>query len=218
MVSWDNGAPSLLSDAHTHQRHVAALLMFDALLDAMRGLNDRSAPDERRRVAASMKDALVHAKMALQDLRSAMAVTEQRIAVERKELETVQRRMGLARQINDLETVTIADRFRAQHAERVAVLETKLMSQQQELTMGERELDEMSQQLRRAMSGLPINSPNSSPEVQAMSEVESALGSDGDLGATTRNATVDEPPRRTRAEKEADADERLAALKRRMGK
>jgi hypothetical protein len=191
--------------------------MFDSLRDAMRGYSDRSAPDERRRAAGAMKDALVHAKMALQDLRAAVAVTEQRVAVERKELATVQRRLGLAEQINDAETVAIAERFRAQHAERVAVLETKLMSQQQELTMNERELDEMTVQLRRAMSGLPINDPELSPERQAMREVDAAL--DGDLGdAPASNGVTDEVPRRSRAEKEADADERLAALKRRLGK
>ena len=194
--------------------------MFDHLFDAMRGLTDRSAPDERRRVAGSMKDALIHAKMALQDLRTAITVTEQRVAVERKELETVERRMGLAAGINDAETVAIAERFRAQHAERLAVLETKLMSQQQELTLGERELEDMSVQLRRALSGLPINDPRVSPEAQARREVESALNGDPDAGTESIDSTLggDEPPRRTRAEKEAVADERLAALKRRMGK
>ncbi|MEP6778334.1 MAG: hypothetical protein ABJC26_00485 [Gemmatimonadaceae bacterium] len=187
----------------------------------MRGLTDRSAPDERRRVAASMKDALIHAKMALQDLRSAIATTEQRVAGERKELETVERRLGLAAGINDAETVTIAERFRAQHAERLMVLETKLMSQQQELTLGERELEDMTVQMRRALSGLPINDPRSTPEAEARREVESALAGDDldvGLGASDSAFPSGEPPRRTRAEKEAVADERLAALKRRMGK
>lgn len=189
--------------------------MFEQLRDAMRGLSGSSAPDERRRVAGSMKEALVHAKMALQDLRAAVVVTEQRVALERKELETVERRLGLATQINDAETIAVAERFRAQHAERLMVLETKLMSQQQELTFNERELDDMTQQLRRAMSGLPINDPNASPERAAMREVNEALGHDVGAGPAD---TPEEPPRRSRAEKEADAEERLAALKRRMGK
>ena len=193
--------------------------MFDHLFDAMRGLSERSAPDERRRAAAAMKDAVVHAKMALDDLRTAIRVTEQRVAAERKELETVQRRMGLAASISDQETVAIAERFRAQHAERVMVLETKLMSQQQELTLGEREIEDMSHQLRRALSGLPINDPRKSPEAEAMREVNSALGNDAlDDSPLAGLHGSDEPPRRTRAEKEAVADEQLAALKRRMGK
>lgn len=185
--------------------------MFDQLRDAMRGFSDRAAPDERRRAAASMKAALVHAKMALADLRDAVAVTEQRVAAERRELATVERRLGLARDIDDAETVTIAEKFRAQHAERVAVLETKLMAQQQELTLNERELEEMTHQLRRAMSGLPINNPAASPEAEGMREVNEALGIDVP-------PAPEDAPRRSRAEKEADAEERLAALKRRLGK
>ena len=187
--------------------------MFDQLRDAMRGFSERSGPDERRRAAHAMKEALVHAKMGVQDLRSAVAVTERRVNDERDELATVERRLGLAAQINDQETVTIAERFRAQHAERLAVLETKLMSQQQELKLMERELEEMTVQLRRAMSGLPIN-PSAGIEHDAMAEVESAIN--GDM-----NAAPDEElksPRLTRAEKEAVAEDRLAELKRRMGK
>ena len=189
--------------------------MFDQLRDAMRGLSDRSAPDERRRVVHAMKDALVHAKLGVQDLQQAIAVTERRVAEERAELATVERRMGLAAQINDQETVTIAERYRTQHAERLQVLETKLMSQQQELTLMERELDEMSGQMRRAMSGLPIDGDATSAR-NAMREVENALGGD-----PARASSLDDEfqaPRMTRAEKEAVADDRLAALKRKFGK
>ena len=199
--------------------------MFDQLRDAMRGFSERSGPDERRRAAQAMKEALVHAKMGVQDLRSAVTATERRVAQEREELATVQRRLGLAAQIHDQETVTIAERFRAQHAERLAVLETKLMSQQQELKLMERELEEMTVQLRRAMSGLPINL-NATIERDAMDQVESAIsgdmhgGSDTSGSGTSGSGLDDElkTPRLTRAEKEAVAEGRLAELKRRMGK
>lgn len=189
--------------------------MFDQLLDAMRGLSDRSAPDERRRVANAMKEALVHAKMGVQDLRVSVAATEKRVEQEREELATVERRLGLAAGINDQETVTIAERYRAQHAEKLAVLETKLMSQQQELKLGERELEDMTVQMRRAMSGLPLNSAPSA-EQQAAREVEDALSGDGT--SSSSDSMNDEAPRLSRAEKEAAAEDRLAELKRRMGK
>jgi hypothetical protein len=189
--------------------------MFDQLLDAMRGLSDRSAPDERRRVATAMKEALVHHKLGLQDLRAAVAATERRVEQEREELATVERRMGLAAQINDQETVAIAERFRVQHAERLSVMEMKLMSQQQELQLGERELEEMTNQMRRAMSGLPINGAPSA-EQQAAREVEDALSSDG--LSSSAPAAAPEMSRLSRAEKEAAAEDRLAELKRRMGK
>jgi hypothetical protein len=189
--------------------------MFEQLRDALRGFSDRSSPDERRRSAYTMKEALVHAKLGIQDLKESVAVTERRVEEERQELATVERRLGLATQINDQETVTIAERFRAQHAERVAVLETKLMSQQQELNLMERELEDMTVQMRRAMSGLPIN-PSVNAERDAMREVDAALSDDPDVA----NGSSSEPdvPRLSRAEKEAAAEDRLAALKRRMGK
>ncbi|MEP6836245.1 MAG: hypothetical protein ABJB74_22840 [Gemmatimonas sp.] len=188
--------------------------MFDQLRDAMRGFSERSGPDERRRAAHAMKEALVHAKMGVQDLKNAVTVTERRVEGEREELATVERRLGLAAQINDQETVTIAERFRAQHAERLTVLETKLMSQQQELNLTERELAEMTVQLRRAISGLPIN-PNATIEREAMDEVESAITGDMNAGGVSEEV---KSPRLSRAEKDAAAEDRLAALKRRMGK
>ena len=215
--------------------------MFDQLRDSLRALSDRLAPEERRRVVSSMRDAMVHAKLGVQDLRNGIAVTETRLTAERTELDTVRRRLGLAAQIGDSETVAIAERFAAQHAERVAVLESKLMVQQQELTLTERELDEMSSQLRMAASGIAPGGV--SAEVQAERELDafmsgamdapnandtmSAGASDADasysgtssggsaMGGASSSGT---PARRTRAEREAEAEERLAALKRRMGK
>ncbi|MEO7995869.1 MAG: hypothetical protein ABI852_00420 [Gemmatimonadaceae bacterium] len=191
------------------------ICMFEQLRDALRGFSDRSSPDDRRRSAYAMKEALVHAKLGVQDLKEAVEVTARRVEEERSELATVERRLGLAIQINDQETVTIAERFRAQHAERLAVLETKLMSQQQELNLMERELEDMTVQMRRAISGLPING-NANVERDAMREVDAALSDDP--GATNMSSDEPEIPRLSRAEKEAAAEDRLAALKRRMGK
>lgn len=215
--------------------------MFDQFRDSLRALSDRLAPEERRRVVSSMRDAMVHAKLGVQDLRSGIAVTETRLATERTELDTVRRRLGLAAQIGDSETVAIAERFATQHAERVAVLESKLMVQQQELTMTERELDEMSSQLRMAASGIAPGGV--SADVQAERELEafisgaadSANANDGtaafagrdeaSLGGTFSGGSTPgdasgsgASARRSRAEREAEAEERLAALKRRMGK
>lgn len=190
--------------------------MFDQLRDSLRALSDRLEPDERRRVTGAMRDAMVHAKLAMQDLRDALSKTEQRLVVERAELETVKRRLGLAAQIGDAETVAIAERFAVQHAERVAVLESKRLVQQQELTLNDRELDDMSSQLRMAMSGIAPGGVT--PDVAAQREVD-ALLSDDPVGASTRSSAADAAPvRRTRAERESDAEDRLAALKRRMGK
>ncbi len=172
-------------------------------------------------MTSSMRDALMHAKLAMVELQAAARQTDARLTAERAELETVRRRLGLAAQIGDAETVAIAERFAAQHAERVAMLETKQMVQQQELTMVEREYDAMSVQLRTAMSGFAAGDPlgGLSPDASARGEVD-ALPMDDPLATAERTAsdTGTAPTRRTRAEKEANAESRLADLKRRLGK
>jgi hypothetical protein len=194
--------------------------MFEQLRESLRGLSARLAPEERRRVAGSMREALVHAKLALQEMRDAIAKTESRLATERSELDTARRRGGLAAQIGDTETAQIAERFAQQHEERVRVLEIKLMSQQQELTLGEREFEDMRAQLRMAMSGVAP-----SPDARAqdiVDDLDAMLAGAPPAGSGSRDPLDDldnpAPRRRSRAEHEADAEERLAALKRRMGK
>lgn len=186
--------------------------MLDQFRDALRALSDRLAPEEQRRITSSMRDALVHAKMGLADLREGILVTERRLVEEQRELETVRRRAAMAQQAGHAETVEIAEKFAAQHAERVAVLESKRMVQQQELSLNEREYEEMTAQLRMAMSGLASGGP--SVDTIAERELDAFLAGAplaDDLGSVA-------PPRRTRADKEADAESRLAELKRRMGK
>ena len=173
--------------------------MFEPLRDALRGFSTRLDPDERRSMTQAMRDALVHAKLGLHDLRASLATTTARLAAERAELETVRRRQGLAAQIDDQETVAIAERFAVQHQERVAMLETKEMVQQQELSLAERDYEDMSTELRLILSGV------------APGERTTA--------STTASAAEDPTvPGHTRAEREADAEQRLADLKRRMGK
>ena len=193
--------------------------MFEQLRESLRGLSSRLAPEERRRVAGSMREALVHARLALQEMREAIAKTEARLATERSELETVRRRGGLAAQIGDEETTQIAQRFAQQHEERVQVLETKLMSQQQELALGEREFEDMRAQLRMAMSGVaPSPDARAQDIVDDLDAMLAGAPSGGAGGDPLSDLEGTAPRRRTRAEHEADAEERLAALKRRMGK
>lgn len=217
--------------------HVAALVagpyfsrMFDELRDSLRALSGRLDPDERRRMSAGMRDAMVHAKLAMQDLRAGLATTEARLAAEQRELDTVRRRQGLAEQVGDTETVEIAERFAQQHAERVAVYESKRMAQQQELTLAEREYEAMQADLRRIMSGMApggVGPLGVTPEAAAAREVDALLGDDPlrDVSGNPRDGAVDDvlgdtppPSRRTRAEREADADARLADLKRKLGR
>lgn len=208
--------------------------MFEPLRDALRGFSTRLDSDERRTMAQAMRDALVHAKLGLNDLRASLATTNTRLATERAELDTVRRRLGLAAQVNDKETVAIAERFAAQHQERVAMLETKQMVQQQELSLAARDYDEMTAELRQIMSGVApgARSGASGAETagatkQRLDEADPDLvvddvptiASGGDDALDDPLSDLSEAPaRRTRAERELNAEQRLAELKRRMGK
>jgi hypothetical protein len=190
--------------------------MFDELRDTLRTFSTRLDPDERRRMSSGMRDALVHAKLGIQGLREGLAQTESRLTGERGELETVRRRQGYAAEINDQETVAIAERFAQQHADRVAVLESKRMVQQQELTLAEREYEAMSNELRRILSG--VHPQGVSADTQAARDVEALLSDDPLAAPSAGSAPTDTPVRRTRADREADAEARLAEMKRRFGK
>ena len=156
-----------------------------------------------------MRDTLVQARVGLGDLRVALDTTRSRLEAERRELETVRRRKGLAAGINDAETVTIAERYEVQHAQRVTVLEQKLAVQEAELAMAEREVEEMTAELKLAAAGVDsVASPASAqPDIAADPDAERLQQ---ELDALARA--------RRRAATEAEADEKLAALKRRMEK
>jgi hypothetical protein len=188
--------------------------VFEHLRQSLNELLDRATkPEDRRTVIARMKTTLVQATMGLDDVRDSHRMLEKKLEIERKELETVKRRLELARGINDAETVTVAERFEKQHLEKVALMEEKLAIQTRELALAEREVTEMKAEIRTAMAG--------APGVDA-----SALGGDPlkedpleDVSAAQTNAEIDALSRaRARADRDAEADRRLDELKKKMGK
>jgi hypothetical protein len=191
--------------------------MLDQLREALRALRTGGVhPSERRPMIASMRDTLVQARVGLGDLRSALETTRARLAEERRELETVRRRKGLAAGIKDAETVAIAERYEAQHSQRVTVLEQKVGIQETELAMAEREVEEMTAELKLAAAGIDSVPTGAAPPGGVASGGESS-SSDGD--AEDLRQELDSLARaRRRAATEAEADEKLAALKRRMEK
>jgi hypothetical protein len=165
--------------------------MFEHLRQSWRALIDGTLPpEERREVVARMKATLVEARVSVGAMRDGVAEIRARLEVERRELDTVRRRKALALGIRDMETVTVAERFERQHDERVGVLARKLDAQEAELALAEREVGEMAGELKLAMAGVM---PHQTPP-----------GLD-DAGSASHAAEI-------------DAELRLAALKRRMGK
>ena len=186
------------------------LKVFDDIRHAFRELLHGNVPPEgRRELIAVMKETLVQAKLALEDLREGVEVTRKRVERERAELDTIRRRKGLAQGVGDAETVSVAERFETQHAERLAVLEQKMAAQESELALVERDVTEMKEQLKAALAGVGSGMRSGT--------VEAADPLDGERAGLEQQLN-DLKRAERRANANADADAALAELKKRMGR
>ena len=189
--------------------------MFESFRQSLSDLMDRATPPEERRAGlARMKQTLVQARMGLEDLRGGVVITRQRLDGELRELETMRRRKGAATGINDAETVALAEKYEAVHSERAEVLRRKLEAQEAELTMVEREVAEMTVELKRAAVGAGGTAGTISDDVRANAEADSIL--DRGAGVAEEIDALGRAGRRSA--REAEAERQLAELKRRMGK
>jgi hypothetical protein len=71
-------------------------------------------------------------------------------------------------QIGDAETVAVAERFERHHEERCTVLAKKCEAQEAELSLAEREIVEMTAELKYAMSGATPPPGASTPDAADM--------------------------------------------------
>lgn len=188
--------------------------MFERLRAAINAALDAATPDtDPRDLISQMRSAVIEARTSIDKMRDGVAATEQRLAVERQKLADVERRGRLAAGIQDRETAEIAERFAAQHRERVQVLEPKLEAQKAELALAQREYDDMKQQL--------LDQERKRPETEAARKVEAAWRDLEAAGLSRPETDVEgERLRRQmdREAREARADQQLEELKRRMGK
>jgi len=145
-----------------------------------------------------MREAVVDAKVAVAEVQEAVGRTERELALERQRLADAERRGRLAGEIQDAETVAVADRFAAKHRERLGVLERKLVNQKEELALAQRELDDMQAQLKTAERDRPAMEARAEPGLDLEDEL---LKSDMD-----------------RASREAAAARQLEELKKKMRK
>jgi len=160
-----------------------------------------------------MREAVVDAKVAVAETQEAIARTEREVGLERQRLADAERRGRLAGEIQDQETVTVAERFAAKHRERLGVLERKLVAQREELALAQRELDEMQTQLKSAERDRPAMQGDSSTE-QAWRDVQSAGGARPGLDLQDELLKSD----MDRAAREAAAARQLEELKKKMRK
>lgn len=181
--------------------------MFEDVKQSLRDLmGARLSPVDRRAAMSAMRDGLVHAKLAIDDLRGAVAQSRARLTADEAELAIVERRRQLADGIGDAETVTVAEKFGRHLAERVDVWRRKVVVQEAELALAEREATEMTHQLRQVASGAV---PASGPAAALRDDLEPDEALQRDIDALSRG--------RDRDVRNADAEARLAELKRRMG-
>jgi hypothetical protein len=120
-----------------------------------------------------MREAVVDAKVAVAEIREAVTRTERELEVERQRLADAERRGRLAGEIQDQETVSVAERFAAKHRERAGVLERKLATQREELALAERDLTEMHAQLKSGERDRPtVEGYRSSEDELLQSEMD----------------------------------------------
>jgi hypothetical protein len=189
--------------------------MFENFRQALNALLTRGTPpEERRALLGHMRETLVRAKAGVDDLRDGVRQARARLATERRELDTVRRRKRMAADVNDSQTVSVAERFEIHHAERVVVLEQKVAIQERELELAEAEVLEMTQAFKAAAAGAGPPGAGAGPSIDeaAAREVEETLaGPDGaDFDSLRRS--------QAREQRNAEAERRLEELKRRMGK
>lgn len=155
----------------------------------------------------------MEAKVAVRETREAVTRAETELGLERQRLADAERRGRLAAEIQDHETVAVAERFALRHRERVGVLEKKVAALQDELGLYERELGDMQAQLARAERERPATEAERSAE-RAWRDLQQGGGvrPGMDLADELLKADMD------RAARNAAADRQLEELKKRMKK
>lgn len=182
--------------------------MFDGLkarLDSL--LRDRGGADQRAH-AASLREALVEARLGITEMRRAFASAEAELQSERKQLADAERRGRLAAAVLDTETVAVAERFAARHRERIQVLERKVVVQRDELALAEREVQEMTVQWRSASQ----RGPSSESLDAAWRDLEAAGGARSSDESDRMAADLD------RRKRDEAIEAQLAYLKKKMGR
>jgi len=190
--------------------------VFERLRDALRAALDAATPPGNLRdLARQMREAVVEAKVSVQETSEAVSRAGGELAVERQRLADAERRGRLAAEIQDQETVTVAGRFAAKHRERVGVLERKLAALNDELALYERELADMQAQLARVERDRPLTEAERSAE-RAWRDLQEAGGVRPGGGTDLQDELLKSDLDRTA--REAAADQQLRELKKKMKK
>ncbi|MGH7560995.1 MAG: hypothetical protein ACRENB_08240 [Gemmatimonadales bacterium] len=192
----------------TRRRPVMGLEELRARLDSLLARHGLAGPGgaDRTARAAGLREALVELKVALGTNRDALARAERELEGERQRLADAERRGRLAGEIQDAETVRIAEEFSARHRERAELLERKVGVIRDELAFAEREYATLAEQLRANRLG--TDTPPTGAGAAAAAELDAELDRDLDRLQSEQQ----------RAAREAAVQAQLAHLKKKLGK
>ena len=202
----------------------------EAVENMQRELDAGATPDSVRRLIRSMEGEAARTKASLEALKKDLETTRKRMRREQESAETCRRREAMAIEIGDEETAALAAKYAVSHGERARVLADKARAIEAEAKLLDAEYREMLEQTRRAHARASALSA-SAGRTRARKSVAGAddlfarmdgmageAGGDERLGEAAESlfgdagSVVDE-----RAMREAEADARLAELKKRMG-
>ncbi len=161
-------------------------MSFDDLKAHLDRLFAQRPSGSTREQAAMLREALIEFKVAFDQLREGLARTEAELERARRELADYERRGRLAAEIDDAETVRIAEEFITRTRQRVDLLERKVIVQRDEVVIAERELEETRQRYQRASHGLA-----SDPTPSQGAADDGLLADDPLLDRRAREAAVD---------------------------
>jgi hypothetical protein len=188
--------------------------MFKRLREKLEAALAAATPaEDPRAVVGRMREALIEMRAAVKPLRDALADAERQHAAAGAELETAERRRGMAAEIGDSETVGVAEKYSAKLRERLAVLAQKVAAQRAELALAEQDLGEMTTQFNDAVKQRGGD--------QAGLAAEAAWRDLGRAGVDRPGLDPEDEAlrhRMDRAAREAEANAKLEEMKRRMGK
>ena len=157
-----------------------------AQLDRIFAAGTRNSSREQ---ASGLREALVEFKVGIGQMSEALARSERELEAARKEAADYARRGHLAGEIDDHETVRIADEFTTKARERVDLLERKVIVLRDELAMAQRDYEETKRRFQSAARGVPSGSPSPADPLAGPDRV--AAGDQVMLDQRAREAAVD---------------------------
>lgn len=213
--------------------------VVDQALDHLESKIDDVSDDDVDRLIRAMRDELVETKTRIPELETLMTSQLRQADREKAEAEACDRRAAQAAEIGDHETKEVAERFAAQHRQRLEVLVMKAETTRHEILQHRDEVEQMTEQLKEAMARRDTigiqqrrakaieNKTSRFDSLDAFDRMAEKMEGASDVDDAARELDLDlDPlseaaPRRDYAVekelREARAEDMLEELKRRMG-